>query len=108
MEYQELVAEQTAAREEENARADRLEADLAQFRDTTGRQCAELEARSRELQARVDALDALCAAHEARYRTLRRDAEKLVALLDSPVTAASQQDSVAPFPSKNKAAHAVA
>jgi hypothetical protein len=108
-EYQHVLAEQTASREEERARADRNQAALFCERAAAERERAGFESRTRELEARLEALEALCAAHETRYRTLRRDAEKLVAVLDAPVTAAApDQEELASFPVHAKTEQAVA
>jgi chromosome segregation ATPase len=107
-EYQHVLAEQTAAREEECARADRQQAALQHERAAAERERSEFETRTRELEARIAALEALCAAHEARHRTLRREADKLMSVLATPVTASTSQDGVASFPVDAATEHAVA
>lgn len=41
------------------------------------------EARGREMEARVEAAEALCAAHQDRYGALRRETEKLMRMIDA-------------------------
>lgn len=69
----------------------RVRAETEQQRAETEQQRAELDARCRALQERIEELESLCAAHEARYRMLRRDAEKLAAALAAPIQPDSAQ-----------------
>jgi hypothetical protein len=73
-EYQQLLEERTAARDQQRTEA---------------------EARIRELQTRVEAAEALSAAHDARYRGLRQEAHKLLSLIASPLPADPSQQAEA-------------
>lgn len=86
------LAAATGIREPQaDPRAAEHEAELAHVRAEADEQRAALEARCRALQARIEELESLCAAHEARYRTLRREAENLAAALAAPVQPESAQ-----------------
>jgi hypothetical protein len=124
-EYQHLLDSRTAALDEQRSRAEQYEADLARHRAAADQQfaelqdeqrsraehyeaeferhraaaeqqSAELQARQLELEARLEAAESLCAAHDARARGLRREAERLMSMITSPVRpGSSQQDEAA-------------
>jgi hypothetical protein len=81
---------------EQRSRAEQYEADLARHRAAAEQHSAEWQSRQIELEARLEAAEALCAAHEARARGLRREAERLMSMITSPVRpGSSQQDEAA-------------
>jgi hypothetical protein len=95
-EYQQLLDARTAALDEQRSRAEQLEAELARQRAAGEQHSAELHARQLELEARLEAAEALCGAHEARARGIRREAERLISMITSPLRPGlSQQDETA-------------
>ena len=95
-EYQHLLDARTAALDEQRSRAEQYEAELARHRAAADQQFAELQARNRELEVRIEAAESLCAAHDVRARGLRREAERLMSMITSPVRpGSSQQDEAA-------------
>ena len=65
--------------------AERQRIEAERQRIEAERHRVELDARCRALQARITELESLCAAHEARSLTLRREAEKLAAAIAAPI-----------------------
>lgn len=84
-EYQKILDQLTAAQDEERRRAEGHEAELARLRDDIEQERAESESRQRQLQTRLEAAEALCAAHDARYEELRHSIGQLMETLASPV-----------------------
>ena len=96
-EYQQLVDELTVTRDEERCRAEAQEAELARLRAAEEQHRVESDESRRELEARLETLEALCAAHEARYTGLRREAEKLMSMFSAQLRpGAAQPADVAP------------
>lgn len=83
--------QQRAEAEEQRAEIEQRRAEAERGRAEAEEQRAELDARCRALQERIEELESLCAAHDARYRMLRREAEKLAAALAVPVQPDSAQ-----------------
>lgn len=83
--------QQRAETEQQRAEAERQRAEAERRRAEAEQQRAELDARCRALQNRIEELESLCAAHEARHRALRREAEKLAAALAAPIQPDSAQ-----------------
>jgi hypothetical protein len=84
-EYQKILDQLTAAQDEERRRAEGHEAELARLRVDIEQERAESESRQRQLQTRLEAAEALCAAHHARYEELRHTTGQLMDTLASPV-----------------------
>lgn len=89
-EYQLLMDERAAARVEERRRLDAHALELAQLQEQATQEREQLELQNVEIQARLDAAQALCAAQEARARGLRRELEKLASMVTSLI--GSNQD----------------
>lgn len=90
-EYEAELARVRAETEEQRAEIEQRRAEAERRRAEAEEQRAELDARCRALQERIEELESLCAAHDARYRMLRREAEKLAAALAVPVQPDSAQ-----------------
>lgn len=90
-EYEAELARVRAETEEQRAEIEQRRAEAERGRAEAEEQRAELDARCRALQERIEELESLCAAHDARYRMLRREAEKLAAALAVPVQPDSAQ-----------------
>ena len=107
-EYQQLMAERTAAFEEQVARVERAHVELARVRAEANQQRAALDQRCRELAAQLEAAEAVAMAQESRYRAVRHEAGRLVALLSSPVQAGLPVEDIDDFRAERHAAQAVA
>lgn len=90
-EYQQLMAERTAALEAQVSRVERVSAELLRVRTEAELHRTSLEARCRQLEARLQAAEAAQAAQEQRQREACREAERLVALLTAPAPDASAE-----------------
>ena len=107
-EYQQLMAERTAAFEQQVSRVERVHAELARVRGESEQQRAALEAHCRQLEARAAAAEAMSVAHETRHREVCREAERLVALLAPAPAAAVVDQQTTLFTGTVEAAQAVA
>ena len=107
-EYQQLMAERTAAVEELVTRAESAEAEVIRVRAEADQQRAALDRRYRELAAQLEATEAVTVAQETRYRAIRQEAERLVALLSPPVQAQLPVGDVDDIRSDRESVHAVA
>jgi hypothetical protein len=93
VEYQLLLDERTASREEERLRGEAHALELARVQEEGTQEREQLELRCLDIQARFDAAESLCSAHDARVHSLRREIEKLMCMITTPVlSAAFQQD----------------
>lgn len=90
-EYEAELARVRAETEQQRAETEQQRAEAERRRAEAEQQRAELDARCRALQNRIEELESLCAAHEARHRALRREAEKLAAALAAPIQPDSAQ-----------------
>lgn len=90
-EHESELARVRAEADQQRAEAQYQRAAAERQRVEAERQRIDLDARCRALQARIAELESLCAAHEARALTLRREAEQLVAALAAPVQPESAQ-----------------
>lgn len=97
-EHESELARARAEADQQRAEVEQLRAEAQYQRAAAERQRVEaerqridLDARCRALQARIAELESLCAAHEARALTLRREAEQLAAALAAPVQPESAQ-----------------
>jgi hypothetical protein len=96
-EHQQVLDEMTVAHDEQRRRADHFEAELVLQRNALQQDRAESEVLRRELEARLEAAEALCAAHDARVHALRREAERLMWMCTSPPRNESSQPDETPF-----------
>jgi hypothetical protein len=107
-EYQQLMTERTAAFEEQMTRLERALAEAAGVGAESEQQRHALELRCRELAVELEAAEAVTVAQENRYRAVRQEAERLVALLSSPVQAQLPVADINGFRADGDAAQAVA
>ncbi len=87
--YQLLLDERTAAREQDRLKSEAHSLELARIQEEAMQEREQLELRYLEVHARLEAAESVCAAHEARDRNLRREVEKLMALIAAPVRPAA-------------------
>ena len=80
-EYQILMNERAAEREADRLRDEATALEFARLEEEATQAREQLELRCFDLQARLEAAESLCAAHEARDRGLRRELEKLATMV---------------------------
>lgn len=92
VEFQRLLAEQTARRDQEYARAEYIAAELARLRAAGTRALAEWDRMRQELTTRLDHAEARCAAHERRLEAVAREAENLMDLATAEIVPVMTDD----------------